>query len=486
MNWRLIVRLQGYLLLVIGAFMVLPLGWSVHYGGDDFYAVFSGMSITLFIGLLLATLFRAPKKLGVREGFIIVSLGWIMAALFSALPFYIYGEMGGYVDCFFEAMSGLTTTGATILRDIEGLPRGLLFWRSLLHWLGGMGIVLLTIVVLPALGVSYGQLYRAEVPGPTKDRLSPRIQDTAKILWFIYLGLTALETALLMLGGMDLYNALCHTFGTLATGGFSTRGASIAAFQSVYIETVIIVFMYLAGINFALLFQFIRGRGRTLIANREWQFYTAVLLVAVAAVTVNLMFSADPSLTAYRHPGHALRQAAFQVVSITTTTGYGTADFNQWPPFSRLLLISLMFFGGCAGSTGGGMKQVRILVALKHSWREIQRLMHPRGVFTLRLGQNPIPDYVVRNVIAFVLIFIGLFAVVTLFLAARGYGIVTAFSAAIATMGNIGPGLARVGAVENYAFFDVPSKIVLTASMMLGRLEVFSVLIFILALGEKR
>jgi trk system potassium uptake protein TrkH len=478
MNWRLVIRIQWFVLLVLGMLMSFPLFWSIYYQGDDIYENAVAMSITLVVGMFIAVVFRSPNKLGVREGFCIVTLGWSVAALFGALPLYLSGEFGNYIDCVFEAMSGLTTTGATILRQIEGLPKGVLFWRSLLHWLGGMGIILLTIVILPALDVSYGQLYRAEVPGPTKDRIRPRIQDTAKILWFIYLGLTLLETLLLMIGGMSLYDALCHTFGTLATGGFSTRNASIAAFKSVYIEVVIMLFMYLAGINFALHFQLIRGRVFEFFKNREWQFYTAVLLVSIVIVSLNLFLSSTPQLVSYKQYSKALRDAAFQVVSITTTTGFCTANFDLWPSLSKLLLVCLMFFGGCAGSTGGGMKQVRIIIVFKQVWREIRRLMHPRAVFKIRLGLESVPDYVIRNVTAFVLVFIGLFVFVTLFLALRGYDMVTCFSASIATLGNIGPGLAKVGAIENYAFFDPYSKIVLTIAMMLGRLEIFSVLIF--------
>lgn len=479
MNWNIVLRTQGYLLLILALIMLLPAGLAFFGDGLALMPFFLGISITAGTGLLLILGCRKPQTVRAREGFVIVSLGWIFAAVFSALPLVFHGSFGNMVNCVFETMSGFTTTGATILTDIESIPRALLFWRSMTHWLGGMGIILLTIAILPVYGISFAKLFNAEVPGPTKDRLSPKIKNTAKILWLIYLGMTVLETGLLMVGGMDLFDALCHTFGTLATGGFSPRNASIAAFNSGYIEVVIIVFMYLAGTNFALHFHLIRGNLRQFFRNREWQVYTLVLVVAVLLISLNLHFSPDPALQEYGSYPEALRASSFQVLSITTTTGYVTRNFDIWPGFSKWLLVFLMFLGGCAGSTGGGMKQIRVIIVLKSAWNEIRKLFNHHAVFTLKVRGELVKNSVIKNVSAFVILFIAIFVAVVLFLAAMGYDLVTSFSASIATLGNIGPGLARVGAVENYAFFDPASKLVLTFSMLLGRLEIYSVLILL-------
>lgn len=484
MNWKLILKIQGFLLVILAGMMAAPLAFALYYRSSDVLAIFISIFISLSLGLLLILAFKSQKRIGTRESFASVSLGWILASVFGALPFYLHGSFGPYIDCVFEAMSGFTTTGATILKDIEAIPKGLLFWRSLTHWLGGMGIVLLTIAVLPTLGMSPGLLYKAEVPGPIKERLKPKIKDTAKILWIIYLFMTLLETLLLMAGGMNLYDALCHTFGTLATGGFSTSNKSVGGFKSVYIEVVIIVFMYLAGINFTLHFYLVQGKLREFLRDREWKFYTGVLVTGVILISLNLYFS---DLHHYsENYMRSLRDSAFQVVSITTTTGYTTADFNLWPSFSSLLLVSLMFLGGSAGSTGGGIKQIRILIIFKHLWHEVKKLVYPRAVFSLKVGDQIVEEDVIKNVLAFFIFFIIFFAGITLFLTFQGYDIVTSFSASIATLGNIGPGLARVGAVENYSFFDPYSKVLLIFAMLLGRLEIFSVLILMYSLVSRR
>jgi len=475
MNWKAILKIQGILLIILSISMLLPLAFSFYYGSGDAKDILLGIACALGAGLLMTFIFRSDKVLRPREGFVVVSLGWLMAAVFGALPFYFHGVFdGNFIDCVFETMSGFTTTGATVLTDIESVPKGLLFWRSLTHWLGGMGIILLAIIILPVLGLSSMQLFRAEVPGPTKERISPRIKNTALILWLIYLGLSLAETLLLMAGGLDLYTALCHTFGTMATGGFSTLNRSIAGFESLYVEMVILVFMFLAGTNFVLHFSLIRGRFGNIFRNSEWRFYVSVLLVSIILVTLNI-FGSGKGYDLWT----ALRYASFQVVSITTTTGFVTADFELWPAFSKILLVLLMFAGGCAGSTGGGMKQVRVMIGFKFIAKEIRKLTYPKGFFSLKIGGETVKDQVLKNVIAFLLLFVFMFAAVNLFLTFRGYDIVTSFAASIATLSNIGPGLAGVGAVENYAFFDNVSKLVLTFSMLLGRLELYSVLILL-------
>ncbi len=488
LNWKSVLHIQGLLLIILAMTMLLPLSFAIYYKSDDILALLIGLGISLGTGSFFFTVFRSHKVIKSKEGFVIVTLGWIFATIFGALPFWIHGSVGPYIDCVFETMSGLTTTGSTILTNIENLPKGLMFWRSLTHWLGGMGIILLTIAILPILGLSSVQLFKAEVPGPTKDKISPKIKNTAKILWMIYGGMTVVETVLLMFGGMNFYDALCHTFGTLATGGFSTLNSSIAGFNNLYIEIVIIIFMYLAGVNFALHFHLLRGNLRDFFGNREFQFYTGVIFIAIIFITLNIHYHQYSDEFIKNYPeveswtgsiGNSLRLASFQVVSIITTTGFCTANFDLWPNFSRLFLVILMFFGGCAGSTGGGMKQIRIMVVVKYLKTEVLKLINPRAFYSIRIGKEVVQNYVVRNIIAFFIIFISFFVIISLFLTFMGYDIVTSFTASIAALGNIGPGLARVGAIENFAFFDPISKLVLVFAMLLGRLELYSVLILI-------
>ncbi len=492
MNWKTVFKIQGILLIILSASMIPPLLFSLYYNSGDSQEFLYSILISLITGSLLFLIFRSDTDFRPREGFVIVSLGWIFAALFGALPFYFYGMSGGsYVDCVFETMSGFTTTGSSILTDIEILPKGLLFWRSFTHWLGGMGIIVLAIAILPMLGLSSTKLYQAEVSGPMKEKLSPKIKDTAKILWYIYFGMTFILTILLMMGGMDLFSALCHTFGTLGTGGFSTLNRSVAGFESLYIEIVIIIFMYLSGINFFLHFSLIRGRFSEFFTNREWRFYTFILIVAGLIIASDLYFSdlsgeilvSHPELSDYKNDfGLCLRHSFFQTVSLGTATGFASANFDLWSDFSKLILIILMFIGGCAGSTSGGIKQIRFLLVIKFIFNEIRKLTHPRAFFSVKIGDKTYQDVVIKNVVAFFVIYLLAFGTVTLLLTSQGYDIVTSFSASVATISGVGPGLARVGAVENFAFFNDFSKILLTFNMLLGRLELYSVLILIYSL----
>ena len=406
-----------------------------------------------------------------REGMAIVTLGWLSAGLFGALPFYLAGTFAGFTDCFFEAMSGFTTTGASVMTDIEIVPRGLLLWRSLTHWLGGMGIIVLSLAILPFLGVGGMQLYKAEVPGPVVDKLRPRIRDTAMLLWKVYLLFSLLETVLLMFGGMDLFEALCHTFGTMATGGFSTKNASVGHYNSLYIESVVILFMIVAGINFSLHFQLLRGRPLALWRDPEFRFYGSVILI------FTLVSTASVYREVYAGLGQALRYSAFQVVSICTTTGYATADFELWTPLTQSMLLFLMFLGGSAGSTAGGMKCMRIMLLLKHSYRELFRLIHPRAVAQVKLGRQIVHDQVLQSIWGYFILFLGLFVLAALSLAAMGVDVQTSFAAVLACIGNIGPGLGTVGPSENYAHLPAMGKWVLTLCMLLGRLEIYTVII---------
>lgn len=492
MNWKAIFKIQGVLLIILSASMLVPLAFSLYYRSDDIDDISYAILISLVTGLLLYFILKSDKPLRPREGFIIVSMGWIFAALFGALPFYLYGMSdGNYIDCLFETMSGFSTTGSSILIDIEALPKGLLFWRSFTHWLGGMGIIVLVVAILPILGLSSTQLYKAEVSGPTKDRISPKIKDTAKILWAIYFGMTVIMTILLMFGGMDLFDALCHTFGALGTGGLSTYNKSIGHFNSLYIEIIVIVFMYLSAINYFLHYSIIKGRFSEFFSNKEVRFYTALLLISGTLIALNMHFHEYTQEELLKFPvvmqytqdfWLCLRHSFFTTVSLATSTGYVTANYELWPYFSKLLLMMLIFSGGCAGSTSGGIKQIRIMMVFKYVYNEIKRLIYPRAYFSVKISDDVYKDNVIKNAVAFFILYLSVFALVTLILTFRGYDIVTSFSASACTLGGAGPGLARVGAVENFAFFDDFSTFVLTVNMLLGRLEIYSVVILIYTL----
>jgi trk system potassium uptake protein TrkH len=423
MRFRLISQILGALLVILGGIMTVPLAVSLYYGEDVWKAFLFSIVITVTAGLLAYLIgFRERGELSHREGFAIVTLGWIFAAAAGALPYVFAGTFAHFVDAYFEAMSGFTTTGSTVLVQIEGLPMGILFWRSLTQWLGGMGIILLSIAILPLLGVGGMQLFKAEVPGPVYDKLSPRIKDTAKTLWLVYLLFSLLETILLKLGGMSLFDALNHTFTTLATGGFSVRNQSIGAYSSPYIDTVIIVFMALAGINFALHYRFLLGDFKGFFKDTEFHFYMGALIFATLFVAVNLYGKV------YSQVGEAVRYSAFQVVSLMTTTGYGTANFEVWPHASQLLLVMLMFFGGMAGSTGGGMKIVRIQILFKQGYSQLYQIIHPHAVVPVKLRGAVISKEVIHSIGGFCFLFIFVFFSGSLIMGLLGVDMVTSLT----------------------------------------------------------
>lgn len=472
MNLVLTLRILGALLLFLGGSLFAPLPFSWYYGDGTWSAFIIAAVICFAVGGLLFKFCKSPKELTVREGFAVVTFGWTVFAIFGALPYLISGAIISPLDAIFETMSGFTTTGSTILTEIEAMPQSLLFWRSLTHWLGGMGIIVLSLAILPMLGVGGMQLFKAEVPGPTADRLKPRIQDTAKMLWGVYVLLTAGETLLLMFGGMSFFDALCHSFATLATGGFSTRNSSIAAYDSSYIDGVVTLFMILAGINFALHFQVLRGKAREFFQSEELRVYLGIILVS----TIVIMFF-NWSSGSYHQFGQNLRYSIFQVSSIMTTTGFGTADFELWPVVAQYILLLLMFIGGCAGSTGGGMKVARILLLFKHAQVQVFRLIHPRAIRLVKLGNRPVDKEVLQAILGFFALFIGIFVMGSLLVAASGMDIVSAGSAVIACLANIGPGLGSVGPVDNFANVPAFGKTVLIVCMLMGRLELFTVLV---------
>ncbi|MCP4290343.1 MAG: TrkH family potassium uptake protein [bacterium] len=475
MNYRSVIKVLGFLLLVTSACLVLPAIISLAYGESDwpYFLASSGVGLLLGGGSLL--FLRGAPDLRVREGFAVVAFGWLCVGLLGALPFWLSGQIPSFTDAAFESISGFTTTGASILTDIESRSHGTLFWRAMTHWLGGMGIVLLALAILPLLGVGGMQLFRAEVPGPVAERLTPRIRETAKILWGVYFLLTVAEILALIIAGMGPFDAICHSFATMATGGFSNNNSSVGGYNSAPIEWVLIVFMFLAGANFSLHYLALKGKWKLYFRDEEFKFYGTIVLV-----TTSLIVAALLPIHFYPHWGETVRQSLFQVVSIITTTGFGTADYLLWPPISHALLLILMGVGGCAGSTGGGIKVMRVLILLKHAKLELKKMLHPRGVFTLWFNNRAISSSLQTNVLGFFLLFMMVYIGGVLILTLGGRDLLTSVGATAATLGNIGPGLGEVGPASNYSALFNWEKWLLLFFMIVGRLELFTVLVLFL------
>jgi len=474
-NYRIVLNIIGFLLILNGLFILTGIGFSLYYQSDDILALLISGTGTSLIGLIiwLATRKTEITELGKREGYLIVTLGWFVMAIFGALPFLFHGSISNYTDAFFETMSGFTTTGATILDDIEVLPPGLLFWRSLTQWLGGMGIIVLSLAILPLLGIGGMQLFTAEVPGVTKDKIHPRVKETAKRLWGIYVILTAAETLLLMVGGLNFFDAINHSFTTMATGGFSTKNASIAYYTSPYVQYIFILFMFFAGMNFTLHYLSFHGKFSYFKQNTEFKYYLGFTIAATLFVVIIHLPHVD------FHYEEAIRQSLFHVVSLTTTTGYVTSDFENWAPYSRMIFFVLLFIGGCAGSTGGGIKFVRHIVLFKNSWAELKRLIHPRAIIPVKFNGKTVSSEVISNVQAFFIFYILVFVLGSIIISLLGVEFVTAIGATATCVGNIGPGIGTVGPVSNFAHLPEIVKWILSLFMVVGRLELFTVLILL-------
>lgn len=475
MHWRHVLKVVGVLTVALAGTMLIPLLVGVFHHDRSVLPFGTALAATLAGGMALYLIGRTDRTefVSQREGMAIVALGWTVAGFFGALPFYFEGEFPTFVDAFFESVSGFTTTGASVLTDIESVSKGLLLWRSLIQWLGGMGIIVLGIAILPFLGVGGMQLYKAEVPTPVPDKLQPRIRDTALILWKVYALITVAEVLALWAGGMSLYDAVNHALTTLPTGGFSTKNASVAQFDSLYFDLVISFFMVLAGINFSLHYQLLKGQTLAFWRDSECRFFLGAVLV------LTLLVAFDVWRSVYATLGEALRYGLFQVVSIVTTTGYATADYEQWPAMSQLILLLCMFLGASAGSTGGGMKCLRIMLCFKFCYKELFSLIHPRAVTHVKIAGKTVPDDVLRSVLGFLALYMGLFGFCSVLLAGLGVDFITAFGAVAATLGNIGPGFGMVGPVENYAQIPYLGKWLLIWCMLLGRLEIFTVIILL-------
>ncbi len=470
MSLRKVANIVGLLQVPIALAMLLVgiVAWA--YGDGDAAAFLVSAVLALAVGVFTYAITRFDEDVTAREGFAVVTMSWAAAAVFGGLPYLLSGVVDSPAAALFEAMSGFTTTGATVFSDVEALPRGVLLWRSTTHWIGGMGIIVLVIAVLPYLGIGGMQLFRAEVPGPTPERLRPRITQTAKLLWLVYFGLTAVLALLYLAGGLGPFEAVNHAFSTLATGGFSTRNASMAE-MSPFIQWTTIVFMYTAGINYSLHFRAATGRPPYL-RTEEWRFYTGVLVVAALAVT---LLNLAAGTTTGVEP--SIRAGLFQVLAITTTTGYVSADYEQWMPGARMVLFALFFVGGMAGSTSGGVKTVRVMLLLKAVGNELRRHLHPRAVLVSRIDAKPVKSEVAARVVGFVVLYLLLCLAGALALALTGIDPLTAIGGSIASVGNVGPSFAGLGPTDNYGWMSSPGLGVLTFLMLVGRLEIYTVVL---------
>lgn len=468
----MIIYILGKMLGVEGALLLIPAVVSLIYGektGISFLAVAAVLGV---IYLVLGR--RKPKNNRIygKEGFAVVGLAWVLWSLFGALPFVISGAVPNYVDAFFETVSGFTTTGSTILQEIESLPRGINFWRCFTHWIGGMGVLVFVMMVTSLDDESAMPLMRAEVPGPEADKLVPKARSTARILYQMYFALTAVEVVLLMFGGMNLYDALVHSFSTAGTGGFSNRNSSVAFYDSAYIDGVITVFMILFGINFNLYFLLLLKNWKSALKNEELRAYLGIIAAAIAIITVNI-------LNIYENVFHAFRYAAFQVASVITTTGFYTADYELWPELSKVVLLTVMFIGACAGSTGGGIKVCRFVILCKSIRQEIRKILHPNVVTMVKINGKKVNNDTMKGINTFFAAYIFILVISVLIVSIDNFDFATSFSGVLTTINNVGPGISKVGPVENFHMFSPLSKLVFCFDMLVGRLEIFPYLLLL-------
>ena len=472
MNLRMVSRVLGLILLCLAALMLLPMIAGLCYGENVLHFLLTAI-LTAALGFVLTRFRPRTTAIYAREGFVIVGLGWILLSLLGALPYVLSGGIPHYIDALFETASGLSTTGATILTDVEALPRSDMFWRLFTHWIGGMGVLVFIMAVLPMSGEHSMHIMRAEIPGPTVGKLVPRARKTASILYLIYIGLTLLEALLLLGGGMSFYDALLHAFSTAGTGGFSTNAASIGGFHSLYIEIVTTVFMFLFGINFNLYFLLLLGRWRDVMRDEELHWYFGIIAASVLLLAAGIW-------KLYGSFSTALRHAFFNTAAIISTTGFGTVDFTAWPEYCKWILILLMFVGGCAGSTGGGLKLSRLLILGKSLSAALHQMTRPRTVTRVQLGGKRIEDATVRAAAVFFAFYIGLLLLFSALVSLDGFDIATCFTASLSCLSNIGPGMTPlIGPAGNFAAFSARSKLLLCFAMLLGRLEIYPIVVLL-------
>jgi trk system potassium uptake protein TrkH len=464
----MIFYILGQIIKILALFLLLPALVSVIYRENAVYSFLISAVIAALIGLLLTLKKPAEKRIYAKDGFVVTALAWIAVSLIGALPFYISREIPSFIDCFFETVSGFTTTGGTAVNNIEGFSRGLIFWRSFTHWIGGMGVLVFVMAIIPLTGRSM-YLMRAESPGPIVGKLVPKLKNTAKILYAIYIFLTAVEVLLLIMGGMSVFDSVIHAFGTAGTGGFSNKAASIAAYNSTYIHIVITVFMALFGINFNIYFFLVTRNFRSVFKNEELRWYLGIIAVAIILIAVNIM-------PHYSNVGTAVKDAAFQTVSTITTTGYVTADYAEWPEFSQTILVLLMFCGASAGSTGGGIKVSRLLLYAKMSLRELRRMLHPKSVSVVSLDGKPVGESNLADIGTYFAFYLIIAAITLLLLSLDRFDFKTNFTAMASCLNNIGPFLGRGGPFGSYSEFSAASKLLLSLNMLFGRLELFPLL----------
>ena len=470
-NFKTIIRIIGILLLLETVMFLVCSSVSFYYRESDMLDFWKAGGITAGIGLLLAALGKGgERQLTRRDGYVLVSFAWVAFSLFGMLPFYIGGYIPDIADAFFETMSGFSSTGATILDDIESLPHGILFWRSMTQWIGGLGIIMFTIAVLPIFGVSGLQVFAAEASGPTHDKVHPRIGITAKWIWSIYTGITTLLVCLLMLGGMDWFDSICHAFATTGTGGFSTKQASVAYYNSPYIEYVISIFMFISGINFTLVLLFVNRKFKKFIGNAELKFYFGSVVLFTAVIAIVLYYTSPMGME------ESFRKSLFQVISLQTSTGFATDDYMQWTPVLWGLLTIIMLMGACAGSTTGGLKCIRMVILTKVSRNEFKHILHPNAILPVRINKQVISPSIVSTVLAFCFIYISIIVIGTLLMMAMGVGAEESMGCVISSIGNMGPGLGETGPAYSWNALPDAAKWLLSFLMLLGRLELFTVL----------
>ena len=471
-NFKSIIRIIGILLLLEPVMFLVCSGVSFYYRESDMLDFWKAGGITAGVGLLLAALGKGgERQLTRRDGYVLVSFAWVAFSLFGMLPFYIGRYIPDIANAFFETMSGFSSTGATILDDIESLPHGILFWRSMTQWIGGLGIIMFTIAVLPIFGVSGLQVFAAEASGPTHDKVHPRIGITAKWIWSIYAGITALLVSLLMLGGMDWFDSICHAFATTGTGGFSTKQASVSYYNSPYIEYVISIFMFISGINFTLLLLFVNRKFKKFISNAELKFYFGSVVLFTAVIAIVLYYTSPMGME------ESFRKSLFQVISLHTSTGFATDDYMQWTPVLWGLLTIIMLMGACAGSTTGGLKCIRMVILTKVSRNEFKHILHPNAILPVRINKQVISPSIVSTVLAFCFIYIAIIVIGTLLMMAMGVGAEESMGCVISSIGNMGPGLGETGPAYSWNALPDAAKWLLSFLMLLGRLELFTVLL---------
>ncbi len=471
MNLKLIFRVLGILLFVEGVAMLLALAVSLFYNEYDSKGFIIAAGINVLLGsLIVLTTRKTNLDIGKREGLVIVTLVWIVSSLFGSLPFVISGTIPNFTNAFFETMSGFTTTGSSILADVGALPHGTLFWRSLTQWLGGMGMIVLSIAILPVFDIGGMQLFIVDIPGSKPDRISSRIRQTAKTLWYIYVGFTATEALLLWIGGMTVFDAVCHSFTTMATGGFSTKPENIAYWQSPFVQYVIIIFMFFAGANFTLLYRAVKGNVSRMFTNEEFKYYSLFIIGFALVVFTGLLATTTSGLE------QTFREALFQVVSIISTTGYVTADYLLWTPLLTLLIFGLFFIGASSGSTGGGIKIMRIVLLIKNSFYELRRMIHPQAIIPVKFNKQSVDEKIIANVLVFIIFYITIFGIGTVIFVLIEPDLRSSMGAVATCLGNIGPGLGSVGPSETFLHVSSSGKWFLSLLMLLGRLEFFTVL----------